>query len=106
MIYFTIYLIGFIITFILMAKIDHQLDEDYDLYLIVSGLWPVVVPAKLGFTIYYFIRDKIKEYKTREPYVDPWEEAVIDYRDRTIDEISQIRQDKDRKNSKPFKFGR
>lgn len=106
MIYLVIYLVGFIITLFYLIKYERQLDEDYELYLIVSGLWPLVIPLKIGFNIFYSVRDKIKEIKARPPYVDPWEEALTDYRDRTIDEIGQVNQVKSTKKSKQFKFGR
>jgi len=104
MIYLVAYLVGFIITLFYLIKYERQLDEDYELYLIVSALWIIVIPLKIGFNLYYLIRDKIKEYKTRPPYVDPWEQALEEWDSQ--DEVRLENQVKSRKKSKQFKFGR
>lgn len=101
MIYIVIYLVGFILTLISLLLYEKDLKGDYIVFFIISSTWLLTVPLKICFKIYYFIRDILRElFKEDEPYVDPWEEAVRDYR------VQPPPPTKKRKNTKQFKFGR
>lgn len=96
MIYLVLYLVGLIITFGSLLIFEKRLEGEYLVFFLVSLFWPLSIPLKIGYVIYYFVTEKYKKLFPKTTYEDPWETYV----NETINTV------KPKKKSKAFKFGR
>lgn len=97
--YLLIYFLGFLLTLGLLILLDEDIRFDWAVLLIVSFTWPLTIPLKITFKIYYFFQDIYIELFKENPDEDPWEEALRDYRDLP-------HPPKPEKKQNQFKFGR